>query len=352
MSMALVRPDYVATVATYDAEAHAAYLDAKRDLIRQLCLPKDFQRDDVLLDTVLEIGKLRGLNPLVKQMWVVPRGGKPSIETSIDGYRLIAARTGLYAGSDEPVFDVEGAEFPGRCTVTVHKIVYGEPRAFTATVRWSEFGKQGWEARYDNLWKTKPYHMLAIRAESHALKKAFPEETSGLSVDDGLIDHAVAPEREIRTGGTPVQIARPPSGGSTRSQLRASTQKAATPTQEPPIEAETREEPMGDWEGPATPQTMDDFWKRTRAAKIPVTAVWKEMEQLYAGAYQHAVQKYGKPSLDVLTNEDVHDLFVALTSNPEPADAAPVFSDEELAQTAQRSRDAQERAKQAALTGN
>jgi phage recombination protein Bet len=192
----------VHSLGVYDAQAHAAYLDAKRDIIRRMCIPKEFQADDVLLDTVLEIGKLRGLNPVIKQMWVIPRGGKPSIEISIDGARLIAHRTGLCAGIDDPVYDVEGEEVPGRATCTVWKLVAGERYPFTATVRWSEFGKAGREARYDNLWKTKPYHMLGIRAEIHALRRAFPEETSGLAIEgEGEEPGSGTPEPPLKASG-------------------------------------------------------------------------------------------------------------------------------------------------------
>jgi phage recombination protein Bet len=242
-NLMLVRSDVI-SVATFDAAAHAAYLEEKRDIIRAICLPEQFRRDDALLGLVIEIGKLRGLNPIAKQMWVVPRGGKPSIETSIDGYRLIASRTGCYAGSDEPVYDIEDAEHPGRCTVTVWKIVHGDRYPFTATVRWSEFGVQGWTAKYDNLWKTKPYHMLGVRAEVHALKKAFPEETSGLSVDDDTIDAPDAGNgnREIKKAGVPVSVPRPPSGGSSRQALKASVQRQPAP-EKPPMDAESPEEP-------------------------------------------------------------------------------------------------------------
>lgn len=202
MTVTALVPRDAFAAAVFDGQAHAAYLEAKRDLIRQMCLPKDFQGDDALLETVLEIGKLRGLNPIVKQYWVIPRGGKPSIETSIDGLRLIASRTGAYAGSDLPVYDTEDAEYPQRCTITVYRLVQGERCPFSAVVRWSEFGKAQYAARYDNLWKTKPYHMMAIRAESHALKKAFPEETSGLSVEgEGDDAPGGAPEPPLKASG-------------------------------------------------------------------------------------------------------------------------------------------------------
>lgn len=118
-----------------------------------------------------------GLDPFAKQIYFIERGQKWSWQTSIDGYRLIADRTGNYAGSDEPVFtgDVNGK--PEAATVTVWKFVQGQRCAFSATARWKEYypgDKSGM------MWNKMPYLMLSKCAESLALRKAFPAELSGL----------------------------------------------------------------------------------------------------------------------------------------------------------------------------
>src|SRR3712207_3930340 len=55
-------------------------------------------------DAFIHICRKRRLAPEEKQVYLIERGGKWGIETSIDGYRLIADRTGAYAGSDDPVY--------------------------------------------------------------------------------------------------------------------------------------------------------------------------------------------------------------------------------------------------------
>lgn len=143
----------------------------------------------------------RGLDPFAKQTYLIKRGDKWQQQTSIDGYRLIADRSGAYAGSDEPVFDVEDADHPNRATVTVWKFVNGQRCAFTSTARWSEYAVvvPVWENRQrvgeklSDMWNRMPYTMLAKCAESAALRKAFPQELSGLYTHEEMQQADTAP---------------------------------------------------------------------------------------------------------------------------------------------------------------
>jgi phage recombination protein Bet len=169
-----------------------------------------------------------GLDPLARQIYSVPRGTSRTIQTGIDGYRLIAQRTGEYAGSDDPVYDTEAVTNPGRATVTVWRFVAGERCAFTATARWTEYKPASGQ---DQMWQKMPFLMLGKCAEALALRKAFPQELSGIYTDAEM-DQAQMVEitaREVRTGAVPVRVARPPVGGSSRSQLRETVINATAP---------------------------------------------------------------------------------------------------------------------------
>jgi phage recombination protein Bet len=120
-----------------------------------------------------------GLDPLARQIYFQKRrtknGEQMTILTGIDGYRLTAQRTGEYAGSDDAVYDSE--DNPRRATVTVFRLVKGIRCPFTATARWDQYypgDAQGF------MWKKMPHLMLAKCAEALALRKAFPQEPSGI----------------------------------------------------------------------------------------------------------------------------------------------------------------------------
>lgn len=122
-----------------------------------------------------------GLDPFTRQIYAIKRQGKMTIQVGIDGYRLIADRTGLYAGNDDPVYDNE--EKPTKATVTVYKLVGGVRCPFTATARWSQYfpgDAQGF------MWKKMPHLMLGKCAEGLALRKAFPVELSGIYTTDEM----------------------------------------------------------------------------------------------------------------------------------------------------------------------
>jgi phage recombination protein Bet len=137
-----------------------------------------------------------GLDPFFKQIYAIKRGGKMTIQTGIDGYRLLAERTGCYAGSDDPEYNSEEAEHPGWAKVTVWKIVQGHRYPFSAKARWSEYASPT-----NDLWKKMPYLMLAKCAESLALRKAFPAELSGIYTREEM--HQA--ENDLPTWATPAQ---------------------------------------------------------------------------------------------------------------------------------------------------
>jgi hypothetical protein len=58
--------------------------------------------------------------------------------------------------------------------VTVHKLVEGRLCDFTASVRWEEFYPG--EGKVGEQWRKRPHNQMSVRAESHALRKAFPRQ--------------------------------------------------------------------------------------------------------------------------------------------------------------------------------
>jgi phage recombination protein Bet len=133
-----------------------------------------------MIDAYIHMCKHRGLSPEEKQVYLIKRGDKWSIETSIDGYRAIADRTGLYAGGDAPVFTYDDKGQLESATVTVYKMVQGVRCAFTSTAYIAEFKTSG------PTWSKMPRVMLAKCAESQALRRAFPVQTGGIYTADEM----------------------------------------------------------------------------------------------------------------------------------------------------------------------
>jgi hypothetical protein len=110
-----------------------------------------------------------------------------SIITAIDGYRLIADRTGRYCGNDEPRFSgskvVDNVRVPDSCTVTVWKLVGGQRMPFSATCYWDEYYPGG---RRGHMWRKMPHGQLAKVTEAAALRKAFPADLSGMYTNDEM----------------------------------------------------------------------------------------------------------------------------------------------------------------------
>jgi phage recombination protein Bet len=124
-----------------------------------------------------------GLDPFAKQIYAIERAGKWTFQVSIDGLRAIADRTGLYAGSDEPLYDegldlfkfeTSGRTIPAVCKVTVYKLVGGQRCPFTGVAKFSEFC-QTYNGKPSGMWEKMPCNQMAITAERQALRKAFPQ---------------------------------------------------------------------------------------------------------------------------------------------------------------------------------
>lgn len=124
-----------------------------------------------------------GLDPMTRQIYFMKRGGKVTIQTSIDGFRVIAERSGDYAGQDEPAF-IKTDEGELYCKVTVYRF-RGETRypAAVGVAYWKEYCPQ---AGQDFMWKKMPHTMLAKVAEALALRKAYPQDLSGLYTGDEM----------------------------------------------------------------------------------------------------------------------------------------------------------------------
>ena len=147
-----------------------------------------YQATDVELAYFIHIAEARGLNPFARQIYFIKRRRKnadgemvsaPTIQTGIDGFRLIAARTGKYVPSPKPtLFEYKGQLI--RATVFGMKLLGDKLVEFSATAKFSEY------VANNSMWRKMPETMLEKVAEAKLLRKGFPEELSGLYTSDEM----------------------------------------------------------------------------------------------------------------------------------------------------------------------
>jgi phage recombination protein Bet len=152
----------------------APYTQDQIDLIKRT-VAKDATNDELKL--FLIVAARSGLDPFSRQIHFVKRKGQGTFQTGIDGYRAIAERTRTLAGIDDPIYDDEKGAHPNKATVTVYRMIEGHRVPFTASARWSEYVPPKGQ---DFMWQKMPYLMLGKVAEALALRKAFPNDLSGL----------------------------------------------------------------------------------------------------------------------------------------------------------------------------
>ena len=137
--------------------------------------------------------KRTGLDPFAKQIHAVKRFDKKqnrevmAIQIGIDGFRLIGERTGQSDGQEGPYWcGADGAwrdvwlspEFPSAAKVLIYR--KGITRPFVGIAHWAEYAQTYKDGNPLPMWAQMPAGQLAKCAESLALRKAFPQELSGL----------------------------------------------------------------------------------------------------------------------------------------------------------------------------
>ena len=165
---------------TYKNNSVQNFDRSKIDLIKETVCKG---ASDNELELFLHACTRTGLDPLMRQIFSVTRGKTRTIQTGIDGYRLIADRTGKYAPGGSPVFTYKENTKKlciESCEVSVKKLTRdGTWHTVTATARWGEY-VQILNGEPTTFWANKGHIMLAKCAEALALRKAFPAELSGI----------------------------------------------------------------------------------------------------------------------------------------------------------------------------
>lgn len=197
------------------------------------------------LDLFFHICKRTGLDPFARQIYMIGRETdvkvrvqldngnsrvevqrmmKFTIQTGIDGYRLIGVRASRAQGDqtshDEPLWRgkpgtdydrwvdywPDSAGQPAACKYTI----WVNGQRHTAVCNFNEYAQYSGKGELTSMWKKMPANQLAKCAEAQAWRKAYPADFSGVILEDAA-QHAATiidaePVRsEPRKGGRGIE---------------------------------------------------------------------------------------------------------------------------------------------------
>lgn len=153
----------------------------------------------------LHVARRTGLDPFARQIHMVSRNTKDqrtnqwvtkwTIQTGIDGYRLIADRADKRDGTLREYADTEWCDDQGvwhdvwtslKPPTAARVIVFRNGRKFPGVAMYREYVQTKRDGEPNSMWSRMPGNQLAKCAEALALRKAYPQDLSGIYTDDEM----------------------------------------------------------------------------------------------------------------------------------------------------------------------
>lgn len=177
----------------------AFWTDEQRAVLAQAGVDKDATNAE--LAAFLHVCQRRKLDPFTRQIYLIGRWDKRAsrkvytIQTSIDGFRLIARRAADASGIDYEYEDTvwfgpDGSRhevwLSDQPPAAAKVVVIRNGRRYDAVARYSAYAQTDKDGKPTGQWRTMPDTMTAKCAEALALRKAFPEDLGGLYTSDEM----------------------------------------------------------------------------------------------------------------------------------------------------------------------
>jgi phage recombination protein Bet len=283
-SVTLIRPPSAVDVGSY-------FTPEQRELLKRQ-IAKGVTDDELAL-FIFQCART-GLDPFSRQIYCIVRAGKMTIQTGIDGFRLIAERSKRYAPGPEPVYEYDAGGRVRKATAYVLKRTDdGTWHSVAASAYYEEYVVLNDRKQPLGLW-AKPHIMLGKCAEALALRRAFPAELSGLYTAEEM---AQAGPGEVDAGPEYT----PPPKTSLATSRPADAKPAPAPAAPPPPPAEK-----------TPPAQVDD-----RALRITKLCMMKRPEGLgwtKVGAKGWLRKRFGVDSTGLLTDQQKRDAETLLVA--------------------------------------
>lgn len=283
-------------------------MDPKQIELIKATVAKGATNDELKL--FLHVCQKTGLDPFTRQIYCIERKfyenkiEKRKMETqiSIDGQRVVAERSGKYQGQVGPFWCGEDGvwkdswlakEFPAAAKVGVLKAGFKEP--LYAVAHFCEYAGRKKDGDLTKMWAEKSALMIAKVAEALALRKAFPQDLSGLYTSEEMPEEVIETTAKKPEAATAPQQQLPNASGTKPTTTSSTTSNAtSSPAKTPPVEivkptpgpTEFKEEHKP---GCITKDQLDLFWKHVRSL----------------GLTDDYIRKYLRDSFDITYSRDI-----------------------------------------------
>lgn len=152
---------------------------------------------------LLHVSQRTGLDPFAKQIYMIgrndkdaPGGKKWTIQTGIEGFRVVSERHPQYGGVTDPDAEWCGEDGVWRdvwlddtkppVAARFGVLRKDFPHPVRAVARYSEYVQTKYSGEPNSMWRKMSAHMLAKCAEALARRKAFPQDLGNVYTDDEM----------------------------------------------------------------------------------------------------------------------------------------------------------------------